>query len=385
MGAEERARVRVVVLGATGAVGRGILSLLHERAFESTRVVALASARSAGDHVFMGDRALEVRSCEGFLFEENDLVFSAVDEQVARRVLPDALERGARIIDKSALYRQQAPLVVPEVNGELLQRADTQIVCSPNCVVIPLVMALAPLHKALGVMRVVVSTYQSVSGAGKQGMDTLWEEMGTVMRVHASQNSKSRQPTDSEGVNQNETQAKMTHHKGSRSEVENLGEQNLGINSHKETSPFGAQIACNVLPRIGNVDDRGVSGEEDKIQQETRTILGRQIEVVATSVRVPTLVGHGLSVVVDVSRPTSLKEARTLLEKAPGCVMPENPFSVMEVAGEDKVFLSRLRVPSPSTVAFWAAADNLRKGAALNAVQIAEALYGSKAVDKKIW
>ncbi|WP_031934042.1 aspartate-semialdehyde dehydrogenase [Candidatus Hepatobacter penaei] len=359
--------MRVVVLGATGAVGRGILSILHERAFASAHVVALASARSAGDHVFMGDRALEVRSCEGFLFEENDLVFSAVDEQVARRVLPDALERGARIIDKSALYRQQAPLVVPEVNGELLQRADTQIVCSPNCVVIPLVMALAPLHKALGVVRVVVSTYQSVSGAGKQGMDTLLAEMSAVMRERASQAIKSQEATNGEEGFQNEISQKA--------KVEN----------QRVVSPFDAPIACNVLPRIGDVDDRGVSGEEDKIQQETRTILGRQIEVIATSVRVPTLVGHGLSVVVDVGRPTSLKEARTLLEKAPGCVMPENPFSVMEVAGEDKVFLGRLRVPSPSTVAFWAAADNLRKGAALNAVQIAEALYGSKAVDKKMW
>ena len=205
------------------------------------------------------------------------------------------------------------------------------------------------------------------------------------MRVHASQDTKSQQTADQEGVNQNETQAKMTHQKGSKSEIESLGAQSFGPKSHKETSPFGAQIACNVLPCIGGVDDMGVSGEEEKIQQETRTILGDQIEVMATSVRVPTLVGHGLSVVVDVEKTTSFKEVHALLEGAPGCDMPPAPFSVVDTAGKDEVFLGRLRVPSPSTVAFWAVADNLRKGAALNAVQIAEALYGSKAPDKKMW
>jgi aspartate-semialdehyde dehydrogenase len=324
--------MRVVVLGATGAVGRGILSLLDERDFSRPQVVALASPRSEGQNVSMGDQVLTVSSCEDFTFAPGDLVFSAVDARVARRILPAALKAGARVIDKSSAYRDQAPLVVPEVNGDILKN-HPPLVCSPNCVVIPLVMALAPLQKAFGLQRVSVSTYQAVSGAGKKGMDTLYAEMRAVMMAMAPE---------------------MTD------------------------SPFPRQIALNILPQIGDLNREGVAEEEDKIQAETRAILGDRTEVMATSVRVPVLIGHGLSVVADFDDAVQLGEARALLSKAPGCRLSRTLPTPMDAAGEDEVLIARLRQPSSKTLAFWVVCDNLRKGAALNAVHIAEALCAAK-------
>ena len=321
--------MRVVVLGATGAVGRGILNLLDEHAFACDEVVGLASERSRGQDVSMGDEILQVVSCDDFAFQKSDLVFSAVSSDVARRVLPLAMKAGAQVIDKSSAYRDKAPLVVPEVNGALLKNKP-QLVCSPNCVVIPLVMALAPLAHTFGLKRVCVSTYQAVSGAGKKGMDTLYNEMRAIMMA---------------------TTPDITD------------------------SPFTKQIALNVIPQIGDVNQKGVSDEEDKIQKETRIILGDDLEVVATSVRVPVLIGHGLSVVADFDEPVSVSKARSLLSKAQGCSMPRMLPMPMDVAGEDEVAIARLRQPFEKTLAFWVVADNLRKGAALNAVHIAQALY----------
>lgn len=320
--------MRVVVLGATGAVGLGILSLLDERDFPRSHVVALASPRSEGQNVSMGDQVLTVASCEDFSFAPGDLVFSAVEAGVARRILSAALKAGARIIDKSSAYRDQAPLVVPEVNGDLL-KDNPPIVCSPNCVVIPLVMALAPLKKLFGLQRVSVSTYQAVSGAGKKGMDTLYAEMRAIMMAMAPEVSD---------------------------------------------SPFPRQIALNVLPQIGDLNRDGVSEEEDKIQAETRAILGDRIDVIATSVRVPVLIGHGLSVVADFDEAIQLSEARKALSGAPGCRLCRTLPTPMDAAGEDEALIARLRQPSSKTLAFWVVCDNLRKGAALNAVHIAEAL-----------
>ena len=320
--------MRVVVLGATGAVGRGILALLDERAFPCSEVVALASPRSAGQQVSMGDEVLAVASCDDFTFDTDDLVFSAVEADVARRVLPAALKAGARVIDKSSAYRGKAPLVVPEVNGDVL-KSHPKLVCSPNCVVIPLVMALSCLAKAFGLARVVVSTYQAVSGAGKKGMDTLYAEMRAAM---------------------------------------------MAMTPEVDASPFPRQIALNVLSQIGTLNREGVSGEEDKIQAETRAILGNNVGVIATSVRVPVLIGHGLSVVADFEKAFKLSEARGALSKAPGCRLTRTLPTPMDAAGEDEVMIARLRQPSPKTLAFWAVCDNLRKGAALNAVHIAEAL-----------
>lgn len=322
--------MRFVILGATGAVGRGILSLLDERGLATPgTVVALGSPRSAGREVSMGaDHVLTLQSPDTFMWSPQDLLFSAVSQDIAELHIPGALAKGVRVIDKSSAFRDKAPLVVPEINATALTR-ETQLACSPNCIAIPLAMALHPLNQAFGLGRAAVSTYQSVSGAGKKGMDTLFAETKTVL---------------------------MT------------GTPNT------QESPFGRQIAFNVLPQIGDLDTKGVTEEEQKIQDETRALLGQDVEIIASAVRVPVLIGHGMTVVADFKAPVSLKSAEKLLQDAPGCLMPRLLTTPMDTTGEDDVFIGRLRQPSPTSLAFWIAADNLRKGAALNAIHIAEIL-----------
>ena len=337
--------MRVAVLGATGSVGRCIVQLLHERHFPACEVIPLASPSSEGRKISMGEKDLNVRAAQGFDFTGVDLLFSAAGAEVAKRYVPLALKAGARVIDKSSAFRMDpgVPLVIPEVNGHLVS-AKTPLVASPNCIVIPLVSALAPLCKAGRLVRLVVSTYQSVSGAGKKGMDALYDQTRALLMA---------------------------------------GVPKPGIFSHP--------IAFNVIPAIGEVDGEGWSDEETKIQQETAKILDnlpeihkcRGVQMSVTAVRVPVLIGHGLSVMAEFEEAFSPKTAQSLLSKAPGlCVFPKAKGGVtpLEGVGDDQIFVSRMRAVHGSScgVSFWMVCDNLRKGAGLNAVQIAESFFKKK-------
>jgi aspartate-semialdehyde dehydrogenase len=334
--------MRVAVLGATGSVGRAILQILDQRGFPAGEVVALASQKSAGRQVSMGDTVLTLDDGDTFDFKGVDLVLSATHADVAKRLLPRALEAGARVVDKSSAFRMQkgVPLVVPEVNRHLLA-ASPPLVASPNCVVIPLAMALAPLHAEAGLKHVVVSTYQSVSGAGQKGMDELYAQVRTVLMAEKPQ---------------------------------------AGV--------FAKPIAFNVLPQIGDVDEAGWTDEELKIQKETVKLLGSAAQsgaqspfaVTVTAVRVPVFVGHSMAVCATFEEPLSAKTARGLMNKTDGVRMFERGkglLTPLDVAGEDEVFISRVRQDSgvDNTLSFWVSCDNLRKGAALNAVQIAEEMW----------
>ena len=326
--------MRIAVLGATGLVGRAILRLLDERSFPHTQVVALASPQSVGRQVSMGDTTLTLQNAELFDFAGINLVFSAVPSAVARRLLPQAIAAGARIIDKSSAFRKDptAPLVVPEVNGHLIT-PQTRVVASPNCVAIPLSMALFPLHREAGLHKVVVSTYQSVSGAGHGALDALYSETKTVLMADV--------PT-----------AKV----------------------------FPRPIAFNAIPSIGDFESDGTTGEENKTASETARILGTQAPLAVTSVRVPVFVGHAMAVYAEFQEPLALNHAYAFFKEIPGLSVtplnkPQSYTCPLDCAGEDQVFISRLRqAPSENALMFWVTCDNLRKGAALNAVQIGEIL-----------
>lgn len=327
--------MRVVVLGATGSVGRAILAALDERCFvpSGVSVIALGSPASAGKQVSMGEeRVLPVHSAYEHDFQSEDWVFSAVSSDIAEKLLPQAQAAGARIIDKSAAFRQTWPLVVPEVNGGRIT-TDKRCVASPNCVAIPLSLVLQPLHALWGVKRVVVSTYQAVSGAGKKGLDTLYAETRQVMMTAVPE---------------------------------------------VKDSPFHAQIAFNALPQIGDVQADGASEEEAKIQQEVPRIMGQAVEVQATAVRVPVFIGHGLAITADFEEGTDVRMAGQALAGAPGVHAPRKLGTLMDCAGEDSVQVGRIRKYGNNTLSLWAACDNLRKGAALNAVQIAEIMQQKK-------
>ena len=341
--------MRYVVLGATGSVGRVILRLLADRMLVSPKnVEALASERSAGSEVSMGEEAvLKVKAAETFVFEKDDMVFSAARANVASCIVPKALKAGAWVIDKSTAFRQKAPLIVPEVNGDLLQSKEVRtarLISSPNCVVIPLVLAVHPLAEAFGLKSLVVSTYQAVSGAGKKGLDTLYAESKQVLMAQPPQ---------------------------------------------LKDSPFPQQIAFNVLPQIGALNNAGISDEEDKIQSETKSILCKNgmpktdtatdtLDVVATAVRVPTFMSHGISVVATFNSACTSQRAAQLWQAAEGVVYRRDRlFTPMDAAGEDSAFITRLRQVGPRSLAFWVVCDNLLKGAALNAIQIAETVRAS--------
>jgi aspartate-semialdehyde dehydrogenase len=326
--------VRIGVLGATGAVGYWILQLLEERGrIDSQDVFALTSSKSAGKEVSFGDHVIRTQSAQAFDFSQIDLLFSAVEADVAADIIPRALDEGVHVVDKSSAFRlrEDVPLIVPEVNGDVLS-SEPALVASPNCVVIPLVVALTPLHEESPIENVYVSTYQSVSGAGRRGMDALYQEVRKALSTETPENDI-----------------------------------------------FSKQIAFNVIPEIDPSGKDGFTGEEEKIIAETRKILGQDLHVCATAVRVPVFVGHALSVMLKFHDPVSLQTAKYVLSGAPGLSLQDGEQRVttpLECVGKDHVFLSRLRqVPDdPRSLTFWLVCDNLRKGAALNAVQIAERL-----------
>jgi aspartate-semialdehyde dehydrogenase len=328
----------VAVVGATGNVGREMLATLAEREFPADDVVALASARSIGKEVSFGeDDVLKVRGLDTFDFRGIDIVLSSPGAKVSAVFAPRATKSGAVVIDNTSCFRMEpdVPLVVPEVNPQAIAQCTKRgIIANPNCSTIQMVVALKPLHDLARVKRVVVATYQSVSGAGRASMDELF----------------------------NQTRA-------------------IYVNDPVKAEHFTKQIAFNVIPHCDIFTDDGSTKEEWKMAAETRKILDPDIAVTATCVRVPVFIGHGEAVNVEFERPLSEEDARAALQRAPGVTVvdhraDEGYVTPAEAAGEDQVYVSRIRRDPtvPYGLSLWVVADNLRKGAALNAVQIAEIL-----------
>ena len=328
---------KVAVVGATGAVGREMLKTLAERNFPVSEIAALASGRSVGQEVSFGaKRVLKIQALDRFDFAGWDIGLFSPGAAVSAVHAPRAAAAGCLVIDNTSQFRMEpdVPLVVPEVNPDALSRIRRGIVANPNCSTIQMVVALKPLHDRFRARRVVVSTYQSVSGAGKDGMDELW------------------------------TQSRATF-----------------VNDPVKPQEFTKQIAYNCIPHIDRFMDDGSTKEEWKMAVETRKILDPDIKVHATCVRVPVFVGHGEAVNVEFDQPVTPAEARAVLREAPGVLVMDTRddggyATPLDCAGEDEVFVSRIRRDPTVTngLSFWCVADNLRKGAALNAVQIAEAL-----------
>ncbi len=329
---------KVAVIGATGNVGREILKTLAERNFPADEVVALASSRSVGKEVSFGDdKILKVQDLETYDFKGTDIALSSPGAKVSAIHSPRAAAAGCVVIDNTSHFRMDPdiPLVVPEVNPEAIGQYKTKgIIANPNCSTIQMVVALKPLHQLGGIKRVVVSTYQSVSGAGKEGMDELFEQTRGVY-----------------------------------------------VNDQREPVKFAKPIAFNLIPQIDVFMDDGSTKEEWKMVVETKKILDPKIKVNATCVRVPVFVGHSESINVEFEKPVSVEEARAALEAAPGVVVldrrePGGYITPIECVGEDATYVSRIRQDPTidNGLSFWCVSDNLRKGAALNAVQIAEVL-----------
>jgi len=329
--------MRIAVVGATGNVGRELLNILDERLFPADEVFAVASRRSIGKEVSYGDRTLKCHDLENFDFTRVDLVLMSAGGTISKQWAPKIAAAGAIVIDNSSAWRmdKDVPLVVPEVNADaVMGYAAKNIIANPNCSTAQLVVALKPIHDAVGITRVVVATYQSVSGAGKDGMDELWN-------------------------------------------------QTKGIFVNDEPTPqvFQKEIAFNVIPQIDVFMEDGFTKEEWKMREETKKILDPSIELVATCVRVPVFVGHSEAVHIELAGPMSATEAKKLLRESPGIMLVDDPkeelyITPKECVGDWATFISRVR-KDPTVengLAFWCVSDNLRKGAALNAIQIAEEL-----------
>jgi aspartate-semialdehyde dehydrogenase len=330
---------RVAVVGATGNVGREILNILAERQFPLDEVAALASSRSAGDEIDFGDsgKTLKVKNLEHFDFSGWDIALFAAGSEVSKIYAPKAAQAGCTVIDNSSLYRMDpdVPLIVPEVNADAISGyAKKNIIANPNCSTAQLVVALKPLHDAAKIKRVVVATYQSVSGAGKRGMDELFEQS-----------------------------------------------RNISVGDANEPHFFSKQIAFNVIPHIDTFLDDGSTKEEWKMVVETKKILDPAIKLSATCVRVPVFVGHSEAVNIEFENEISADEARSILREAPGVTVvdkrePGGYVTPVEAVGDYATYVSRVR-EDPTVengLSLWVVSDNLRKGAALNAVQIAELL-----------
>ncbi|MEO3435398.1 aspartate-semialdehyde dehydrogenase [Inquilinus sp. CAU 1745] len=332
---------KVAVIGATGNVGHEILQILAEREFPADDVVALASAKSVGREVSFGeDEILKVRDLETFDFTGCDIALSSPGAKVSAIHSPRAAKAGCVVIDNTSHFRMdpEVPLVVPEVNPHhLADYGRKNIIANPNCSTIQMVVALKPLHDLATIRRVVVATYQSVSGAGRDGMDELFNQ--------------------TKGIYVNDPPAK---------------------------EKFTKQIAFNVIPHIDVFMEDGSTKEEWKMMVETKKILDPRIKLTATCVRVPVFIGHAEAINIEFENPISAEEARAVLKNAPGITVidhraDEGYVTPVESAGDDQVYVSRVR-EDPTVengLSLWVVSDNLRKGAALNAVQIAEALVES--------
>lgn len=328
---------KIAVVGATGNVGREMLNTLEERAFPADEIFALASSRSVGRELDYGDKELKVLDAATFDFSKVDIALFSAGGATAKTLAPKAAAAGCVVIDNSSYWRMEpgVPLVVPEVNGAALAAyAKKNIIANPNCSTIQMVMALKPLHDLQPIKRVVVSTYQSVSGAGRLAMDELFNQT-----------------------------------------------KGIYVNDLPVKEQFTKQIAFNVIPHIDEFMDDGSTREEWKMTAETRKILDPDIAVHATCVRVPVFVGHAEAVNIEFEQPVTVEEARKAMKNFPGVSVvdyrqDEGYVTPQEVQGEDNVFVSRVR-KDPTVengLSLWCVGDNLRKGAALNAVQIAEML-----------
>ncbi len=328
---------RVAVVGATGNVGREMLNILEEVEFPVDEIHAIASRKSIGVEVSFGDRNLKCQDVEQFDFSTVDLVLMSVSGSFSKQWSPKIGAAGPIVIDNSSAWRMDpdVPLVVPEVNPDDVEWADRKnIIANPNCSTAQLVVALKPLHDRARIKRVVVSTYQSVSGAGKEGMDELWDQTKGIFVLGPSEPKK-----------------------------------------------FPNQIAFNVIPFIGAFNDDGYTDEEAKMWNETHKMIDPEIALTVTCVRVPVMVGHSESVNIEFHEPLDEDEARDLLRNSPGLIVIDQRndkgyITPKEAQGEFPVFVSRIR-RDPTVehgLNLWVVADNLRKGAALNAVQIAQLL-----------
>jgi aspartate-semialdehyde dehydrogenase len=336
---------KVAVVGATGNVGREMLNVLAERAFPASEVVALASTRSIGTEVSFGDRRLKVKALDHYDFRGTDICLMSAGSAVSKVWAPKIVEQGALVIDNASFWRMDrgVPLVVPEVNAAALDGGIKKgIVANPNCSIAGLVVALKPLHDEATIKRVVVATYQSVSGAGKAPMDELFRQTRAVF-----------------------------------------------VADPIESELFTKQIAFNVIPHIQEFLDSGYTNEEFKMMVEVQKILDPNIRLTATCVRVPVFIGHSEAVNVEFEKPITAERARNLLRAAPGVLVVDKRedggyITPIEAAGEDATYVSRIR-KDPTVeygLSLWVVSDNLRKGAALNAVQIAECLINRKILKK---
>jgi aspartate-semialdehyde dehydrogenase len=329
---------KVVVVGATGNVGHEMLNILDEREFPITEIAALASRKSLGTEVSFGDTTLKTRDLETFDFAGWDIALFAVGSDATKKYAPKAAAAGCVVIDNSSLYRYDpdVPLIVPEVNADaIMGYSKKNIIANPNCSTAQMVVALKPLHDRARIKRVVVSTYQSVSGAGKEGLDELWDQTKSI------------------------------------------------YNPVTEVPPskFTKQIAFNVIPHIDSFMEDGTTKEEWKMVAETKKIIDPKIKVTATCVRVPVFVGHSEAVNIEFEDFLDEDEARDILRESPGILVIDQRedggyITPIECVGDYATYVSRIRQDSTieNGLNMWIVSDNLRKGAALNAVQIAEVL-----------
>jgi aspartate-semialdehyde dehydrogenase len=337
---------KVAIVGATGNVGREMLEILAERRFPADEVVALASRRSQGVEVSYGERTLKVKALEHYDFSDIDICLMSAGSAVSKEWSPRIAAAGAVVIDNSSCWRMDpdVPLVVPEVNADAVAGFHKKrIIANPNCSTAQLVVVLKPLHDKARITRVVVSTYQSVSGAGKDAMDELDRQTKAIYSL-----------------------------------------------ADAEPKKFPKRIAFNVIPQVDAFMEDGFTKEEWKMMMETKKILDPKIKLTATCVRVPVFVGHCEAVNIEFENPISADEARELLRNAPGCLVvdrqePGGYVTPYEAAGEDATYISRVRTDPTvdNGLVLWCVADNLRKGAALNAIQIAEALINRKLIQAK--
>ena len=337
---------KVAVVGATGNVGREMLGILAERAFPADEIVAIASRRSQGTEVSCGEQTLKTKALDHYDFSDVDICLMSAGSTVSKEWSPKIAAKGAVVIDNSSCWRYDpdVPLVVPEVNADAVAGfRKKRIIANPNCSTAELVVALKPLHDRAKIKRVVVSTYQSVSGAGREAMDELFAQTRAIY-----------------------------------------------VTDPIEPKKFPKRIAFNVIPHIDVFMDDGFTKEEWKMVAETKKILDPKIKVVATCVRVPVFIGHSEAVSIEFEEPISADEAREVLRNAPGCLVvdkrePGGYVTPVECAGEDATYISRIREDATveNGLAMWVVSDNLRKGAALNAVQIAECLINRKLIEAK--
>ncbi len=337
---------KVAIAGATGNVGRELLAIMAERGFPADDVVPLASRRSQGTDISYGDKTLKVQAMENYDFSDTDLCLMSAGGSISKEWAPKIAAKGCIVIDNSSAWRYDAdvPLIVPEVNADAITGfSKKNIIANPNCSTAQLVVALKPLHEAATIKRVVVATYQSVSGGGKDVMEELFNQTRAVY-----------------------------------------------VNDPIEPEKLTKRIAFNVIPHIDDFMEDGYTKEEWKVLAETKKMLDPKIKVTCTAVRVPVFVGHSEAVNIEFENPISPDEAREILRESPGCLVVDKRedggyVTPYESAGEDATFISRIREDATveNGLNIWVVSDNLRKGAALNAVQIAEVLVNRGLIQPK--